>query len=167
MCGNITSRFSLEIARPMFKVCPLNKCKLNILITLLASPCVLIVTKANPLDSPLTRSLITSTEVTFPACANKAFRSSCVVDLDRFPIYSLASIFGFTFSSILHTGIGNATNPVMGLAAKTLHESSYSPSTVTCQTTIPSIGYLRCRQLGVKLFKDLHQPCAIIGLHCP
>ena len=166
MCGNITSRFSLEIARPMFNVCPLNKCKLNILITWLASLCVLIVTNANPLDSPLLWSLITSTDVTLPAWANNVFRSSCVVDLDRFPTYSLASIFSFTFSSNLHAGIENAANPVIGLAAKTLHESSY-PIQLQGAKKRSGLGCLRCRQPGVKLFKDLHQSCAIIGLHRP
>src|SRR5512143_782178 len=51
-----------------------------------------IVTKAKPLESPLSRSLITSTALTAPACVKRVLSSSSVVDLARFPTYNLVSI---------------------------------------------------------------------------
>src|SRR5215208_6570601 len=98
------------------------------LMALSASPCSLIVTKANPLDSPLFRSVINSAATTFPAWANKSFNSSWVVDLDKFPTYNLASMQNTAFypnghMSGLMTGIRKPTNPLIGLAAVLPHKS--------------------------------------------
>src|SRR4030042_4867877 len=54
--------------------------------------------KANPFDSPLPRSLMISTAVTFPACANRVFSSTAVVDLGRLPTYVLTSISATSFA---------------------------------------------------------------------
>src|ERR1044071_5442244 len=69
--------------------------------------------KANPLGSPLLRSLMTSATVTSPAWVNKLVSSSCVVDLDRFPTYNLASIFVTAFSGMI-TGIRNTVSRSCG-----------------------------------------------------
>jgi hypothetical protein len=94
------------------------------LTALSASLCALMVMKANPLDSPLFQSLIKSVAVMSPALANKAFSSSKVVDLDRFPIHNEASIFFYYFLRD-YTGTRNAANPITGSAAQIPHKSSY------------------------------------------
>src|SRR4026209_862156 len=62
------------------------------LTALSASLWVLIVIKANPLASFLFSFMIRETEVTSPACANKVFNSSCVVNRERFRTDTLTSI---------------------------------------------------------------------------
>src|SRR5574341_1761396 len=112
------------------------------LTALSASLCWLIVTKANPLDSPLLRSLITSTAITWPACANSALSSSGVVDLERFPTYNLASICNTAFSGI-STRRRDAVNPITGLTAVTPHKSSYLISNDWIQANGPAITWMQ------------------------
>src|SRR2546428_295512 len=49
-------------------------------------------TNANPLERPVSRSMITVTDSTAPDCSNRVRRSSSVVAYDRFPTYSLFSM---------------------------------------------------------------------------
>src|SRR5687768_4280504 len=68
-------------------------CPFNMLIAFSASTWLLISTKAKPFDWPLSRSLISATEATVPACPKRFRRSSSVVEYDKFPTYNLDSIF--------------------------------------------------------------------------
>src|ERR1700736_399914 len=57
------------------------------LIAALPSATLLMVTKANPRDLPVMRSVTRCTSVTVPYCANRSFRSGSVVLNERFPTY--------------------------------------------------------------------------------
>src|SRR5512137_563008 len=67
------------------------------LIALRVSARVAIVITARPVDTPVSRSLITTTEATGPACVNNWRKSSLEVVSDKLPTSSLASI-----SCLLH-----------------------------------------------------------------
>src|ERR1700731_5128508 len=58
------------------------------LIAALPSAALLMVTKANPRDLPVMRSVTRYTSVTVPNCANRSFSSGSVVLNERFPTYS-------------------------------------------------------------------------------
>ena len=57
------------------------------LIAALPSATLLMVTKANPRDLPVMRSVTRCASVTVPYCANRSFRSGSVVLNERFPTY--------------------------------------------------------------------------------
>jgi hypothetical protein len=92
----VTFRLGLTIFT--FRACSFMENELNMLTALSASLCALIVMKAKPLDLPLLRSLINSTEMTSPAFVNKVERSSSVAEPGRFPTYNSQFIFGITFA---------------------------------------------------------------------
>lgn len=77
---------------------------LNMLMAFSASDCVLISTKAKPLDRPVSLSVIKEMDFTDPAWEKRDCRSPSPVEYDKLPTYSLLSML--TCPDPLDLGVG-------------------------------------------------------------
>jgi len=95
-----------------FISCSFKENLLNIWTALSASLLVLMVTKANPFDSPFLWSVMRSAMMTSPARLNRAVNSCRVIDFGRLPTYNLTLIF---YHALFFEG--NNRRPIKGMAA--------------------------------------------------